>query len=104
MLETSKAYGITDITTAEAGFDYEHVSFQYDNTADEGNGFIVPTIQDTEVEGFEAFRLIVFESEDLYIGSQVRRRREATHPFDPRATPFPCATIIIVDDDGESGR
>ncbi len=105
MIETSRAYDVTDITAAEAGLDYEHVSFQYDNNADEGNGFIIPIIQDKEVEDYEVFRVNVWELIDPFMADDpARKRREAFHPIDTTSTPYPSATIIIVDDDGECNQ
>ena len=105
MIETSRAYDITDIGAAEAGLDYEHVSFQYDNNLDAGNGFIIPIIQDNEVEDHELFRVNVWALIDPFMVAPEpilgRKRREAIHPLDTTSIAYPCATIIIVDDDGE---
>ena len=115
MIETSAAYGISDpVVTAEAGLDYEHVSLRYDNVKGQQEGFVVPIIHDDKVEGAELFQVNLYDLIDPFQPlppmpvpepppGPGRRKRDGLHPLDSaRSTRFPCATVVIVDDDGES--
>ena len=67
-------------------------------------GFIIPIIHDDKVEGSESFQINVYDLINPFQPMQMvpgRRKRDGLHPLDS-STMFPCATIVIVDDDGES--
>ena len=102
MIETSAAYRISGSeVTAEAGLDYEHVSLRYDNIKGQQEGFVVPIIRDNNVEGSELFQVNVYDLIDPFPPTTERRKRDGFHPLDSSST-FPCTTILIVDEDGES--
>ena len=105
VIETSAAYEINnpDVVTAEAGLDYEHVSLRYGNVKGKEEGFVVPIIHDDKVEGAEPFQVNVYDLIDPFqpMLTRGRRKRDGLHPLDS-STRFPCATIVIIDDDGKS--
>ena len=106
VIETSPAYDIDNpaLVTAEAGLDYGHVSLRYGNNPGDEEGLIVPIIRDDNVEGLEVFQVNVYDLIDPFqvvVALARRRKREGMHPLDTGSQLYPCATILIVDDDGK---
>ena len=91
---------------AEPGEDYGHVSIPVDSYVSEHEeyGLTIPIVRDDKVEGPELFQVNLYELNDVFSRVDAKKKRSATHPFDPRNPAYdsyPCVRILIVDDDGK---